>query len=300
MVETRDVVVVGATGQLGERVCHVLRARGEAVRALVRSTSNPAARDRLQVDGVRCYEGDVEQPASLADVFTGAGTVVSTASAFPHDPRPDSIARVDQAGQLAVVAAAEAAGVERVIFISFPPATHDHPFQRAKRAVEDRLRSAQLEHVILHPQKFMDVWFTKPLGFDPTDRVMLYGGGIAAQAWVAVADVAEVAAQAVRDPRVANRTVVFGGPEELTQIEVVAIYEQLLGRTIATEIVHRSELEAMLAGAVAPTQESLVGVLLEATEASGPDWSAFAETFAFRRTSVADFAASFNDARSHE
>ena len=299
MVETRDVVVVGATGQLGERVCHVLRARGEAVRALVRTTSDRAARARLRLDGVRCFEGDIEQPASLADVFAGAGTVVSTASAFPHDPRRDSIARVDEAGQVAVVAAAEAAGVERVVFISFPPATPDHAFQRAKRAVEARLRSAQLEHVILHPQKFMDVWFTKPLGFDPIDRVVLYGGGTAAQAWVAVADVAEVAAQALRDPRLANRTVVFGGPEELTQLEVVAIYEQLLGRTIATEIVHRSELEAMVADAVSPTQESLAGVLLEATVPSDPEWSEFDETFAFRRTSVADFAASTTDAHSH-
>ncbi len=104
----------------------------------------------------------------------------------------------------------------------------------------------------------------------------------------------------MRDPRLANRTVVFGGPEELTQLEVVAIYEQLLGRTIATEIVHRSELEAMLADAVSPTQESLAGVLLEATVPSDPEWSEFDETFAFRRTSVADFAASTTDARSHE
>ena len=163
-------------------------------------------------------------------------------------------------------------------------------FQRAKRAVESRLRSAQLEHVILHPQKFMDVWFTKALGFDPRDRVTLYGGGVAAQAWVAVTDVAEVAAQAVRDSRLANQTVVFGGPQELTQLEVVAIYEKLLGRTIATEDVHHSELEAMLADAVTPTQESLAGVLLEATEPSGPDWPWFNETFAFERTSVAEFA----------
>ena len=156
------------------------------------------------------------------------------------DPRPDCIARVDGAGQLAVVAAAEAAGVERVVFVSFPPASPDHPFQRAKRAVEERLRSAQLEHVILHPQKFMDVWFTKPLGFDPDGSVTLYGGGDAAQAWVAVADVAAVAVQAVRDPRLANQTIPFGGPAAHTQREVVALYEQLLGRAIATEVMPRS------------------------------------------------------------
>ena len=100
----------------------------------------------------------------------------------------------------------------------------------------------------------------------------LYGGGDAAQAWVAVADVAEVAVQAVRDPRLANQTIPFGGPAALTQLEVVAIYEQLLGRAIATEVMPRSALEAMLAGATSPTEESLAGVLLEATEPSGAEW----------------------------
>ena len=71
--ETRDVVVVGATGKLGEQVCHQLRAQGEQVRALVRGTSDPAARARLEADGVRCYEGDIEQPETLGDVFAGVG-----------------------------------------------------------------------------------------------------------------------------------------------------------------------------------------------------------------------------------
>jgi len=296
--ETRDVVVVGATGKLGERVCHRLREQGEGVRALVRSTSDPATRARLEADGVRCYEGDIERPETLGDVFSGAGVVVSTASAFPIDPRPDCIARVDGAGQLAVVEAAEAAGVERMVFVSFPPASPDHPFQRAKRAAEERLRSARLEHVILHPEKFMDVWFTKPLGFDPDGSVTLYGGGDAPQAWVAVADVAEVAVQAVRDPRLANQTIPFGGPASLTQREVVALYEQQLGRAIETEVMPHSALESMRAGAGSPTEESLACVLLEATEPSGPEWPAFNDILDIRRTSVADFASSHTNQES--
>ena len=292
VIETRDVVVVGATGQLGEQVCHRLRKRGEQVRALVRSTSDAAARARLEAAGVRCHEGDIERPETLPAVFAGAGVVVSTASAFPGDPRPDSIERVDRAGQIAVVDAAEAAGAERMVYVSFPPAAHDHPFQRAKRAVEERLRAARLEHVILHPEKFMDVWFTKPLGFDPDGSVTLYGGGVAPQAWVAVADVAEVAVRAVRDPRLANVTIPFGGPGALSQLDVVALYEQVLGRTIGTEDMPRAAIEAMGAGAASPTEESLAGVLLEATEPSGAEWPAFDEILAIRRTSVADFAAS--------
>lgn len=288
-------LVVGATGQVGSEVCSRLRARGEEVRALVRSTSDPATRSRLESLGVRLYEGDIERPETLGPAFAGTAAVISTASAFPRDPRADCIERVDQQGQLAVVAAAERGGVERMVFISFPEASRDHPFQRAKRAVEQRLRSASLDHVILHPEKFMDVWFTPPLGFDPENRVRLYDGGVAAQAWVAAEDVAEVAVQSLRLPAVRNQTVQFGGPEALSQLAVVAIYEHLLGRPIETESMARSEIEAMFDGAPTPTLESLAGVLLEATEPSGAEWPAFEDTFDIRRTPVADFAAANTD-----
>ena len=52
--------------------------------------------------------------------------------------------------------AAEATGVQRVVYLSFPPAAVDSPFQRAKREVEDRLRVANLEHSILQPGNFME------------------------------------------------------------------------------------------------------------------------------------------------
>jgi uncharacterized protein YbjT (DUF2867 family) len=250
------VVVVGATGQVGEEVCRRFRARGEEVRALVRATSDPEAKARLEALGVDCRDG-----------------------------------------QVAVVDAAERAGIERVVFISFPEAVRDHPFQQAKRAVERRLRAAGLEHVILHPEKFMDVWFTPPLGFDLDGRVRLYGGGEAPQAWVAAADVAEVAVQAVRLPGLRNETVQFGGPEALSQLQVVEIFERLLGRSIETEVVSRSDLEEMFSDAPTPTVESIAGVLLEATEPSGPEWPAFAETLQLRRTSVAEFAAAHTPTR---
>jgi hypothetical protein len=107
--------------------------------------------------------------------------------------------------------------------------------------------------------------------------------------------VAEVAVQAARLPALRNETVQFGGPEALTQLEVVAIYERLLGRTIETEDMPRGEIEAALDGASTPTVESLAGVLLEATEPSGSAWPRFEDTLSIRRTSVADFAAAHID-----
>jgi uncharacterized protein YbjT (DUF2867 family) len=286
-----EVAVVGATGLLGGTICRTLCARGESVRALVRPATDRAARRRLEVLGARVFEGDMEIPASLDACFEGVDAVVSTASSFPHDPRPDAIDRVDRDGQLAVVTAAERARVRRVVYVSFPPIPFDFPFQRAKRAVEDRLRASGIDYVVLQPAKFMDVWFTPPLGFDVEERVRLYGDGTTPQSWIAVADVAEVAAQVLRLEEASRTTLAFGGPEALPQSDVVRVFEHALGRSLETESMAVSELEAMQAGAVSPLEESLAAILLDATLPERIEPSLLVGQLGLTWTSVADFAA---------
>lgn len=255
------VLVAGATGALGGAVAGLLHAEGHEVRGLVRS---PEAAGRL-APGVVAAHGDLEDPGTLAAVLAGVEVVVSTASAFPVDARPDAIARVDRDGQLALVDAAVAAGVRRFVYVSFPPSEPDFPFQRAKRAVEERLAETGMEVVVLQPGKFMDVWFSPPLGLDIGARTArLYGGGDTPQSWVAVADVAAVAAHAAFDRDYAGRTVVFGGPEARTQGEVVDLLESLVGAPLAREIVPAEALEGMRS-APEPTMESLGAILLQAT-----------------------------------
>lgn len=286
-----EVAVVGATGLLGGAVCRTLRTRGESVRAIVRPTSDPAARRSLERLGACVFEGDVEVPASLDACLEGVEAVVTTASAFPRDPRPDAVTRVDRDGQLAVVAAAERVSVRRIVYLSFPPIPFDFPFQRAKRTVEERLRASDVDHVVLRPAKFMDVWFTPPLGFDVEGRVKLYGGGTAPQSWVAAADVADVAARVLRLDEASGETLTFGGPKALGQVDVVRAFEQALGRVLETESVPVSELEAMQANADSPLEASLAAILLDATLPGAIEPSPLVRRLGLTWTSVADFAA---------
>jgi uncharacterized protein YbjT (DUF2867 family) len=291
MPESGRVAVVGATGLLGSRVCARLRDDGEAVRALARSSSDPDVRARLAGLAVEVVEGDVEAPETLDACFAGVEAVVSTASAFPRDPRPDALERVDLEGQLAVVAAAERAGVRRLVYLSFPPIAFDVAFQRAKRAVEERLRTTRLQAVVLHPAKFMDVWFTPPLGFDVDDTVTLYGGGTAPHPWVAVADVAEVIARVLWLEDAAGRTLAFGGPESLGIVDVAGVFERALGRPLATTTVPVGELEAMRARASSPLEDSIGAVLLDVTVPQQIPPSAYVAALGLEWTSVEDHAA---------
>jgi len=56
------ILVVGATGLLGTRVCERLRAEGQAVRALVRRTSNPDKVNVLKSLGCELATGDLKDP----------------------------------------------------------------------------------------------------------------------------------------------------------------------------------------------------------------------------------------------
>src|SRR5206468_4259637 len=53
------ILVVGATGLVGSEVCRKLAKRGRSVRALVRTTSEPAKVAALKDAGVECVIGDL-------------------------------------------------------------------------------------------------------------------------------------------------------------------------------------------------------------------------------------------------
>ena len=132
-------LIVGATGLLGSEICRQLAGHDEAVRALVRGTSNPGKVAELTALGVEAVRGDLKDAATLREACRGASAIVSTASSTISRQPGDSIQSVDGQGQLDLVEAAADAGVGHFVLISFPEVGIDFPLQRAKRAVEDRL-----------------------------------------------------------------------------------------------------------------------------------------------------------------
>ncbi len=152
----------------------------------------------------------------------GVSTVVSTVTCFPRDDRPGAIDRIDRAGNINLIDAAERADVARFVFVSFKPIPLDFPLQRAKRAVEERLRQAALEAVVLRPGKLMDVWFSPLCGFDVSSaRATVFGDGTSPVTWIAAADVAEIAARSALGDGPAQGEVELGGPEALSQQQVI-------------------------------------------------------------------------------
>ncbi|WP_011301011.1 hopanoid-associated sugar epimerase [Cupriavidus necator] len=109
-------LVTGASGFLGSAVVRQALARGWRVRALVRATSPRANLDGLPVE---VFEGDMRDPAALTSAMRGVRYLFHVAADYRlWAPDPEEIVRTNVDGTMAVMEAAQEAGVERVVYTS--------------------------------------------------------------------------------------------------------------------------------------------------------------------------------------
>lgn len=110
----KPTLVTGASGFLGWHIARQLIARGENVRALVRSSS------RLQeLENVERVDGDLRDPESLMRAVSGCGVVYHAAADYRLWARDeDEMYRSNVDGTRSLLTAAKSAGVERFVYTS--------------------------------------------------------------------------------------------------------------------------------------------------------------------------------------
>jgi uncharacterized protein YbjT (DUF2867 family) len=226
------VLVVGATGQLGGEIARRLLAEEHPVRALVR---RGARHDDLRAAGAEIVYGDLKERDTLERACRGMAAVITTANSAAKAP-PDTPETVDDAGNRALIDAARAEGVEQFIFVSAfgADASSPVPFLAAKGRAEAHLRESGLDHAILSPTVFMDVWIgALVLGPLVTGQpVTIPGEGRRRHSFIAARDVASFAIATLGNPAARNRTLQLGGPQALTWLDVIEKAAAVAGRVI--------------------------------------------------------------------
>ena len=285
-------LVVGATGLVGGTAARRLRDRGHQVKALIRGGDGHRGTAALAQAGLSIANGDLRNPISIADACQGIETVVCTATSMPA-AGGDALQSVDHDGTLALIAAAERAGVRRFVYVSFSGNIHvDSPLTRAKRACEARLAKSRMESAVLRPSYFSQVWLGPALGFDAAGgKARIYGDGTAKISYVSAFDVAAFAVAAATASGELRQIVEIGGPEPLSQLEVVAIFERLLGHRLALEHVPIDALEQQHQSAD-PLQQTFAALMMNyALGDSVADARQNAHRFGVPLTTVAEYAA---------
>jgi len=226
------VLVTGGTGFVGHAVVHALRARDVRVRALVR---DPKRARRLSAWGADIVVGDVTDTTVLRAACVGVESVVHLV-AIIKGSRAD-FERVMEHGTRNLVAAAENAGVGRIVLASalgLDERTKDAtPYFTAKWEMERAVRSSSLGYVIFRPSFVFGKdggilpTFVRLARFAPVTPIVGNGQTRLQPIWVE--DVAEYFAQAVDHPAVAGRTFEIGGPEVPTWNEFWDRLKRVLG-----------------------------------------------------------------------
>lgn len=184
-------LVTGATGFVGAAVARRILAAGEAVRVLVRETS-----DRRNLEGldVEVVVGDLAAPADLTPALRGCTSLFHVAADYRiwcPDPAPMMAANVE--GTRSIMRAAADAGVARIVYTSSvavlglhadrTPADEDTtstladmigPYKRSKfmaeQMVDAMVRDEGLPAVIVNPSTPIGPRDIKPT---PTGRMIV-------------------------------------------------------------------------------------------------------------------------------
>ncbi len=247
------VLVTGATGFVGSAVVRTLLARGEAVRILARRPGDPG-----QVAGlpVEVMVGDLQDAASLVPAVAGCTALVHVAADYRlFAPDPAILYRTNVEGTRALLRAAGAAGVRRIVYTSTvaalglhadgSPADETTPaalddmighYKRSKylaeQAVRELIERDGLPAVIVNPSAPIGPRDARPT---PTGRIVLAAARGQMPAYVDtglnivhVDDVAEGHVLALEHGRIGERYILGG--QNCSLAEILAIIARLVGR----------------------------------------------------------------------
>ncbi len=229
------ILVTGATGNVGGHVVRALTARGGPVRAFVRDPDKAA---RVLGPGVELATGPLDRALDGVDrVFLACGNV-------PEQVQFEG----------AVVDAAAAAGVSRVVKLSGPDAALDSPliFERWHAEIEQHLIASGLPRVLLRPRTYL----TNLLAYARTiaETGMLFApAGTAAISFVDPRDVGEAAAECLTGTGHEGRTYTLTGPEAITYERIAGELGAACGRTITyVDVSDGDARQAMIADGLPP------------------------------------------------
>jgi NADH dehydrogenase len=237
-----QVLLIGGDGFVGRHLARELDERGHDVTSLSRDP-DPS----VLPAGVDTVSGDVTEQASIEPACAGMDAVVNLVALSPlftPDGGEEMHEVIHLGGTENVVAAAEAAGVDRIVQLSAlgadsRGATH---YIRAKGRAEEVVRNSDLEWVIFRPSVVFGeggefVGFTKRLKKLFAPGLPLYplpGGGKKTRfqpVWVG--DLVSMIADGVADDDRAGETYAVGGPAVLTLREITELVYESEGKSIS-------------------------------------------------------------------
>lgn len=240
----RTVLVTTGNGMFGGALVNELAGDSTvAVRAMVRH----AARDKSAAENVSYVIGDLDDPASLERAVAGATHI------FLVSPMDEHVAVREQN----VVDAAVAAGARPHIIKIHGAVKHrgDRLDTLHQQSIA-HLQASGLPWTLVSPSSVMETSFNRLVETIKFDSIFGMSGH-GRIGFVALADVARVAAAVIRGGGAAGENLLLTGPAAVDMYEVAAAFSAALGRTIEYRDMSEDDFAEMLLGAgVVPDRDA--------------------------------------------
>ncbi|HIK07360.1 MAG TPA: SDR family oxidoreductase [Trichormus sp. M33_DOE_039] len=221
------LLIVGATGTLGRQVARRAIDEGYKVRCLVRSAKKAAF---LKEWGAELVKGDLCYPETLTAALEGVTAVIDAATSRATDSL--TIKQVDWQGQVALIQAAKAAGVERFIFFSILDADKypEVPLMEIKRCTELFLVESGINYTILRLAGFMQGLIGQ-YGIPILEGQPVWVTGESSPvAYMDTLDIAKFAVRALSVPETEKQAFPVVGTRAWSAGEIINLCERLSGK----------------------------------------------------------------------
>jgi NAD(P)H dehydrogenase (quinone) len=248
--------ITGASGPFGRRAVETLLQRGVPAAEIVAVVRMPAKVADLAARGVEVRLGDYSQPQTLPAALSGVRRLLFVSGS-------EAGQRIPQ--HTAVVEAATAAGVERLVYTSILHAdTSANPLAGEHKATEEAIDASGLPYTILRDSWYTENYTGQLAQYLQTGQILgAVGNGKVSGA--PRADYADAAAAALVDEAGGNNVYELGGPAfgfdelaaavtDVTGTKVV--YRDLPAAEYVTAL-QEAGLDAGTAGFVAALDESI-------------------------------------------
>lgn len=218
MTALPSLAVTGATGAVGGRVAHRLSASGTSQRLILRHGADAPDLDGAVPVEVSDYGDAVDMERALA----GVSTLFLVSFREAED-------RLDR--HFRAVDAAVAAGVERIVYLSFLKASADSTFLLGRQhfATEEHIKERGVGFTFLRSSFYADF---VPF-FTGDDGVIRAPAGDGKVSWICRDDIADTVVAALTDNAYNGQTFENTGPAALDFGETAEVLSRVSGRDIS-------------------------------------------------------------------
>jgi uncharacterized protein YbjT (DUF2867 family) len=267
--ESRRCLVTGATGYVGGHLAALLVGRSHTVRALARKPDK--LRDAAWRGGAEVVRGDLSDSDSLAAAFENVDVIYYLVHSMGTS---SDFVREEERSARNVAAAAETAGVRRIVYLSgLHPTGELSRHLRSRNTVGEILMASGVETVVLQAGIVVG---SGSASFEMirhlTDRLPL----MTTPKWVrnkiqpiSIDDVLHYLIEAADAPVPKSRTFDVGGPDVLEYADAMQVYADVAGlrrRVIVALPLLTPTIASWWVGLVTPIPSGLARPLVESLE----------------------------------